>query len=125
MQNHILAERLARTYVESWNTYNSAMLANILDPACILIEADGQIFRGARRIVHELDQRIAGVYGEWSIRRWDITALVVDDAICAFEWAFAGRGAMDGVSIMRFRDGRIVSMREYCTTGQLWEATGE
>ncbi|MGO8951388.1 MAG: hypothetical protein ACLQUY_27785 [Ktedonobacterales bacterium] len=80
------AEHLVRTYVDGWKEYNSAKVLSSLDPACILIESDGEIFRGADTIASELDKRIAGTYGPWHISVWDITTLAVEDELCFLEW---------------------------------------
>ena len=117
-----LAERLARAFVASWETYDTDALAGMLDPACILIESDGQTFRGVGSILDELNKRLAGVYGPWRSSRWEITTLSVAEETCVFEWVVEGRRSCDGVTIMRYREGKICFVREYCTMGSLWEA---
>ncbi|HLW01892.1 MAG TPA: nuclear transport factor 2 family protein [Ktedonobacterales bacterium] len=118
-----LAEQLVRTYIEGWKEYNSAKVRSILDPACILIESDGETFRGAETICHELDKRVAGEYGPWQIQRWDITSLAVDGEVCFVEWDFEGRRGFEGASLVRFKDGKMSYLREYCTTRPRWEAS--
>jgi hypothetical protein len=127
--NRSRAENLALAYVESWQTGDSARLASMLDPACMLIEGDGQVFRGAERIVDELDKRVAGAYGPWRIVGWEVTALIFADESCAFEWVFDGQRShavhVEGASVMRFSGDRIGHVREYCATASLWEADVE
>lgn len=113
---------MIRTYVDSWKEYDSAKLRSILDSDCVLIESDGEIFRGAEKICRELEKRIAGAYGPWQISRWDITTLVVSDDLCFLEWSFAGLHSFEGASIVRYKNDKIGHVREYCTTKPLWEA---
>lgn len=120
-----LAEQLVRTYVEGWKEYNSDKVLSVLDPDCILIESDGEIFRGAETITRELDKRIAGDYGPWQISRWDITSLAVDDEVCFLEWDFEGRRGFEGASLVRFKTGKISYLREYRTTKPLWKHSEE
>jgi hypothetical protein len=111
--------------VEGWKEYNSDKVRSVLAPDCILIESDGELFRGAETITRELGKRIAGDYGPWHISRWDITSLAVDEEVCFVEWDFEGRRGFEGASLVRFKDGKISSLREYCTTRPLWEHSEE
>lgn len=120
-----LAEELIRTYVEGWKEYNSTKVLSVLDPACVLIESNGEIFRGAETIARELDKRIAGEYGPWQVSRWDITTLAVVDDLCFLEWSFEGRSSFEGASLVRYKDSKISYVREYRTTRPLWEADEE
>jgi SnoaL-like domain len=119
------AEHLVRTYVDGWKEYDSAKVLSTLHPACVLIEADGELFRGADRIASELDKRVAGEYGPWHISRWDITTLAVENELCFLEWRLEGRGNLEGASLVRFTDDKISSIREYCTTKPVWESGNE
>ncbi len=118
-----LAEQLVRVYVEGWKEYNSTKILTTLDPACILIESDGEIFRGAEKIIREVEKRIAGEYGPWQISRWEITTLAVADEVCFLEWIFEGRRSFEGASLIRYKESKISYVREYCTTGTLWESS--
>lgn len=120
--DHSLAEQLVRTYIEGWKEYNPTKILGTLDPEGVLIESDGEVFRGAQKIISEVEKRIAGEYGPWKINRWDITAIAVADELCFLEWAFEGGQSFEGASLIRFRQGKISSVREYCTTGPLYES---
>lgn len=111
--------------MEGWKEYDTAKILSTLDPACVLIESDGQIFRGAEEIIGEVKKRIAGEYGPWQISRWDITTLAAADDLCFLEWTFEGRHAFEGASLVRYKEGKISSVREYCTLKPLWEASKE
>ncbi len=117
-----LAEQLVRTYVEGWKEYNSTKIRGTLDPACILIEADGETFRGAEQIARSAERRFAGEYGPYQISQWEITTLVVAEEMCFFEWIFQGTRSLEGASLVRFRQGKISFVREYCTTCPLYES---
>lgn len=115
------AEQLIRTYIDGWKEYNPAKILSTLDPDCVLIESDGQLFRGAHQIIRSVQKRIAGEYGPWKISRWDITTLVVAESLCFLEWTFEGPGSFEGASLVRYTEDKIRSVREYCTTQPLWE----
>lgn len=115
------AEQLIRTYIDGWKEYTPTKILSTLDPDCVLIESDGQIFRGAHQITREVEKRIAGEYGPWKISRWDITTLVVAGELCFLEWTFEGPQSFEGASLVRYTEDKIRSVREYCTTQPLWE----
>lgn len=123
--DRILAERLVRTYIDGWKEYDTAKVLSVLDPACVLIESHGQVYRGAEKIIRELEQKIAGAYGPWHINRWDITSLAVADDVCVLEWVFDGHKILEGASVVRFAGGKLVYLREYRTTEPLWEEREE
>lgn len=116
------AEQLIRTYVDGWKEHNPTKILSTLDPDCVLIESQGQIFRGAHRIIHEVEKRIAGEYGPWKISRWDITTLVVAGSLCFLEWTFEAHRSFEGASLVRYTEDKIRFVREYRTTQPLWEA---
>lgn len=117
-----LTEQLVRTYVEGWQEQKSTKIRSTLDPACILIEADGETFRGAEQILRSAERRFAGEYGPYQITRWEITALIVAEEQCFFAWTLQGIHPLEGASLVRFRQGKICFVREYCSTGPLYES---
>jgi hypothetical protein len=117
-----LAEQLVRTYVAGWQESNSAKILSTLDPAFVLIEVDGETFRGAEQIARVAERRFAGEYGPYQIDQWEITTLVVAEEICFFAWIFRGTRYMEGASLVHFRQEKISSVREYCTSGPLYES---
>lgn len=123
--NQSLAEQRIRAYVEGWKEYNTTKILSTLDPECVLIESDGEIFRGAQKIISEVEKRIAGEYGPWKISRWDITTLAVADELCFLEWIFEGQRSFEGASLVRYKNDKISYVREYRTAQPLWEASEE
>ncbi|GHO82713.1 nuclear transport factor 2 family protein [Dictyobacter formicarum] len=123
--DQFLAEQLIRTYVEGWKEYNPTKILSTLDPDCVFIGSQGQIFRGAHQLIREVEKRIAGEYSPWKFSRWDITTLVVANELCFLEWAFEGQRFFEGASLVRYKKGKISSVREYRTTQPLWEASEE
>jgi hypothetical protein len=55
-------------------------------------------------------------------RQWEITTLIVAEELCFFERIFRGTHNWEGVSLVRFRQGKIGFVREYCTTSSLYES---
>ena len=89
-----------------------------LDPACMIIEYDGLTYRGVEKIGRWIETWLED--GN-EVNRWDITSLYVIDDVCFFEWVFectfAGtRAGFEGASVVRFSNGKIVSLREYGMT---------
>ncbi|GHO56103.1 hypothetical protein KSB_45780 [Ktedonobacter robiniae] len=123
--DQVLAEQLIRAYVDGWKEHNPAKILSTLHPDCVLIESQGQAIRGAHKIIREVEKRIAGEYGPWKINRWDITTLVVANELCFLEWIFEAHKSFEGASLVRFKEGKISSVREYRTTQPLWEASEE
>ncbi|GHO42164.1 nuclear transport factor 2 family protein [Ktedonospora formicarum] len=123
--DQFLAEQLIRTYVEGWKEYDLTKILSTLDPDCVLIESQGQTFRGAHKIIREVEKRIASEYGPWKIHRWDITTLTVTGSLCFLEWIFESQRRFEGASIVQYKEGKISSVREYRTTQPLWEASEE
>jgi SnoaL-like domain len=113
--DHASAEWMVRLYVEGWKEGNRAKILGSLDPACVIIESDGLTYRGVEKIGRWIDTWL-GDGNE--VNRWDITSLYVTGEICFFEWVFectfdGTRAGFEGASVVRFRNGKIVSLREY------------
>ena len=119
--NQTHEEEVVRDYVQGWKEQNGAKVLSTLHPDCVLIESDGAIIRGAKAIIRSLERRIAGEYGPWKIDRWDINTLAASGELCFLEWTFEGRHSFEGASVVRFKDAKIIHLREYRTTQPLYE----
>jgi len=122
--NHDTIKQLLFTYVEGWKSGDREKILRTLDPSCVLIEADGEQFRGKEVISRMLDSRV--IAGN-TVDRWEITSFYVTDQACFFEWGFectyAGRHhGFEGASIARVNQEKIVFLREYATVGPQGEA---
>ncbi|MDG7002231.1 MAG: hypothetical protein JRN15_24300 [Nitrososphaerota archaeon] len=80
----------------------------------MLVESDGQVFRGAQKIIQEVEKRIAGVYGVWKIVRLEIHEMAVTEVIGVTEWKFEcaigseEHLSFEGASIFRFKENKII-----------------
>ena len=124
--NHDALKQLLSTYIEGWKSGDREKILSTLDPSGILIEADGEPFRGKEVIRRMLDSRV--IPGN-IVDRWDITSFYVTDEACFFEWSFectyAGRHhGFEGASIARVNQEKIVFLREYATVGSQDEEEG-
>jgi ketosteroid isomerase-like protein len=114
------------TYVAGWQEGNREKILSCLDPACVIIEAHGSTFRGKDMVARWVDSW----FHEGNIvNSWKILDLHEADDSCFFEWIFEctheGKvAALEGASLARFRDGAIISMREYATVAPRHEWDG-
>ena len=112
--NHDTIKQFLSTYIEGWKSGDRENILSTLDPGCVLIEADGEPFRGKEVISRMLDSRV--IPGN-TVERWEITSFYVTDEACFFEWSFActyaGRHhGFEGASIARVNQENIVFLRE-------------
>jgi hypothetical protein len=119
--NHDAIKQLVYTYFEGWKSGDREKILGTLDPGGVLIEADGEAFRGKEAISNMLETRV--IPGN-KVERWDITSLYVTDEVCFLEWVFActyagEHGGFEGASIVRVNHEKIVSLREYATVPSL------
>lgn len=124
--NEALANQLVYTYAEGWITGDREKILGTLDPQCVIIESHGPTYRGIEMVGRWIDSWIAP--GN-TVNRWDVTSLYVADEACFFEWVFeytymGNRTEFEGASLARFRNGKIVFLREYAMTVPRYEWGG-
>jgi hypothetical protein len=118
---------LIRAYIDGWRERDRAKILGTLDPNCVVIECNGPVYQGSGRVGEWID----AWFGEGNtVDHWEITSLFVGNDGAAVEWRFActwhgAPSAFEGASIVRFKDSRIVYLREYATTKPLynWDGT--
>lgn len=121
-----IAARLIRAYIDGWRERDRTKILDTLDPDCLVIECDGPMYRGVGSVGSWID----AWFGEGnSVDRWEITSLLAGADGVAVEWRFAcawcgAPFAFEGASIARLKGARIVYLREYTTTEQLYDGTG-
>jgi ketosteroid isomerase-like protein len=121
------AKRLVDSYVGGWRDGDRERILRTLDEDCVVVESYGPVHRGKARV----GQWIEAWFGEGNtVDAWEVTSLFVAGSRAAFEWRFGctyhgERAAFEGASVVEFSDGRIVRLREYCTTEELYEWEGE
>jgi ketosteroid isomerase-like protein len=120
------AEKLIRSYVEGWREGNIDKILGTVAQDCVVIESHGPTYHGADQIARWVDTWF-GAGGE--VLLWEIRSLEVLGESGFFEWSFAckwlgKRYDFDGASVVRFRDEKIASIREYATTAPLYNWEG-
>jgi hypothetical protein len=117
--NHQQALTLINAYVEGWKNNRPDQIVGTLAPDCLVIESHGPTYRGRDHVLLWVTDWFQ--QGQ-SIQRWELSSFVYEDDAAAFEWVFEcsggwGRAVFDGMTVVRFTDGLISSLREYrCTT---------
>jgi len=124
--NDASPNQLIVTYVEGWKSGDREQILSTLDPACVIIESYGPIYRGKAMISRWIDSWLAP--GN-IVNRWDVTSLYITNEACFFEWSFectyAGdRSSFEGASIAQLNKGKIVFLREYAMTTPRYEWQG-
>ena len=120
------AESLIQRYVEGWRKADRDKILDTLAPDCVIVESHGPTYRGRAAIGQWIDTWFeAG----GTVDRWEITSLAIAEDAAAFEWSFACTWLekaydFEGASIVRFKEGKIAGIREYCTTAPLYEWDG-
>jgi hypothetical protein len=121
-----LAEQLIRQYVQGWCAGDVAMILAQLGEDCVITESHGPTYRGKDQIARWIDTWF-GAGGE--VLGWEIRSLEAQGEAGFFEWSFACRWLeeqyeFEGASVVRFRDEKISSIREYATTAPLYDWEG-
>lgn len=124
--NDATAKQIISTYIDGWVTGNREMILNALDDDCVIIECYGPTYRGTDMVRRWIDMWFGK--GD-TVNSRNITSFYVADDTCFFEWAFectvnGTRDGFEGASVVRFRDGKIVFLREYATTAKRYEWHG-
>ena len=121
-----VASRLVLDYIDGWRECDRAKILGTLDPDCVVIECYGPVYRGTGRVGEWID----AWFGEGNtVDSWEITSLLAGGTGVAIEWRFActwhgAASAFEGASVARLRGYRIIYLREYATTVQLYDGEG-
>lgn len=122
--NYEKAKKLAERYVEGWKDNNLEKILEPLVEDCTIIESHGPTYRGHGDVRAWVESWIAEGY---KVDKWNITSFLFADDSAVFEWHFEFSGAasptreIDGVTIVKFKDGKIEYLREYRTTEPLYD----
>src|SRR5579884_4006607 len=119
-------DQLVLNYVEGWKIGDREKILSTLDPACVVIESYGPVYRGKEMVGRWIDSWFAP--GN-TVNRWEVTSLYVANDACFFEWFFdcthAGkRSGFEGASLARIANEKITSLREYAMTAPRYEWEG-
>ncbi len=114
-------------YIDAWVAGDPDRIASAVTEDCEIIECYGPVYRGRDR-VHQWAAAWFGAGGV--VHRWKITDSFRAGEHEAAQWVFdftwrGRRRSFDGSTITTSYDGRIHTLREYRTTAELYEWTGE
>jgi len=124
--NAELANRLIRQYVDGWREGDAAKILGTVTDDCVITESHGPTYRGKDQVARWVDTWF-GAGGE--VLAWDIRSFETLGEAACFEWSFTckwlgERYEFEGASVVRFRDEKIASIREYTTTAPLYDWEG-
>ncbi|REJ17886.1 MAG: nuclear transport factor 2 family protein [Paenibacillaceae bacterium] len=113
-------------YVSGWKRAEIETVLETLDEDCIITECYGPVYRGRDNVRLWMEKWL----GEGNrVLEWDVRTCVIGQDAAAFEWRFkclwhGEESGFEGSSIVQYRNGKILTMREYATTADLYEWTG-
>lgn len=124
--NAEIADRLIRRYVDGWREGDAAKILATVTEDCVVVESHGPTYHGKDQIARWVDTWF-GAGGE--VLAWEIRSLEALGEAAFFEWSFGckwlgEKHEFEGASAVRFRDGKIASIREYATTAPLYDWEG-
>jgi len=118
------ARELAQMYVDGWRANDAEKIIGPLSEDCVIIESHGPTYRGLADVKEWVESWIKENY---KVDKWDIISFWFVDDTAVFEWQFtfsaenAAPRNIDGVTIMKFKDEKIIYLREYRTTEPLYD----
>jgi hypothetical protein len=115
-------KELVQRYVDGWKENDDEKILGTITPDCVIIESHGPVYRGR--------EEASAWINDWIrkgslVNRWNITSfyeIPPDKAV--FEWMFecTVKGilhAIEGISIVSFKENKIGYMREYRTINKV------
>ncbi|WP_150460124.1 nuclear transport factor 2 family protein [Nesterenkonia ebinurensis] len=113
-------------YMDAWIAGSPERIADLLTEDGVVIECYGPVYRGRERVLQWAETWLCngGV-----VHSWDIISSFATNGREATEWVFDftwqdRRRSFEGATIAEIQDGKIASLREYRTTGELYDWTG-
>ncbi|WP_424441482.1 nuclear transport factor 2 family protein [Microbacterium sp.] len=113
-------------YIDAWVAQDAERVAGSVAADCVVTECYGPVYRGRDGVRRWATEWFAagGI-----VHRWDVTDHFVTANREAAQWTFectwnGTRSAFDGATIARVAGGLIVELREYRTTGPLYDWRG-
>ncbi|GFZ91513.1 nuclear transport factor 2 family protein [Nesterenkonia alkaliphila] len=113
-------------YMNAWVAGNPQQIADLVSVDCVITECYGPVYRGRERVFQWADQWFSerGMVHSWQISS-SFTAPGREVAEWVFDFTWQGRRrSFEGASIATVDGGLITSLREYRTTGELYDWTG-
>jgi len=113
-------------YIEAWVANDADRIAAAVAEHCVITECYGPVYRG-RDVVRRWAQDWFGAGG--IVHRWDIADHFVAADREVAQWTFEctwrqHRSTFEGATIARVQNGLVVELREYQTSGALYDWQG-
>ena len=110
--------------MEGWRDGDAAETLATVTEDRVITESHGLTYHGKDQVVRWVETWFGG-----AVLAWEICSLEATHEAAFFEWAFACRWLgeeyeFEGASVVRFRDEKIVSIREYATTAPIYDWEG-
>lgn len=104
-------------YVSGWLKNDKEGILNLLTDNCKIIESHGSKYNNKQEINNWINEWIDN---KNTVDRWDIISYYETEEASFFEWNFEcavsnEKHKIEGISIVKFSDGRISYIREYKT----------
>lgn len=117
------AKKAINNYLLGWTKKDSDKIANVLLKNCEIVESHGPIYRGVIDVIKWMNRWFAEDY---IINKWSVKSFVFINNTAVFEWIFDFSSAqeknkiIEGISLAKFKNGKISYLREYRTTKPLY-----
>ena len=98
------AEGLAQSAVAAWDSAKPAALAQVYDPAAVLVDADGTKIVG----LDAIETAVAGRGPDFTLTQVGGVTTTSDGAYATTSYRFSGDGAGIGISVIKVEGGKIV-----------------
>ncbi len=122
--NSARTKRLIQAYIEGWKRNNVEKVVEPLAKDCIIIESHGPTYHGTDDVKDWVNSWKKDGY---KVNRWDIISFLYSKNAIVFEWIFefssnkTEKRTIEGITIARFKNNKILQLREYRTTKPLYD----
>lgn len=117
------AKKTIIIYIEGWTKKDSSKVADHLHKDCEIVESHGPIYRGITNVKKWMNTWFEEGY---SINKWSVKSFIFEKNTAVFEWIFdfsspkEKNKIIEGISVAKFKNGKISYLREYRTSKPLY-----